>query len=235
MSKSRFFSRGMKIGALFLLAALPATRASADGIGVTYTVSGSSGAWILDFSVTNNLNAGQDVYLFGVLLPAQDIVASPAGWTNCVHSCTATTLNTVSGGPAGIDLGGPNITFNNLWHEPLVLNPSDAIPFGDTLSGFEVEVTSVLPPTSVEWFAYGADITPDGTAPYTGGGEFMISGDCLAAYGVTCAVQSVENPGFAGSASVPEPSSALLLAMSFLGVAAFAFRRGRVARRPIPA
>jgi hypothetical protein len=186
------------VATLFWIVALyPSVARGQTPIDVTYTVSGTSGAWILDFSVTNHLNVGQDVYLWGVFLPAQDVVASPAGWTNNCNpsACIAGTLNTGSPLPSGITLNGPNITFNNLW-----VNGVDAIASGDSLSGFEAEVNSILPPTSVEWFAIGADYSPDGTAPYTGGGEFMTSGDCIDVFGVTCAVQDEENPGFAGTA-----------------------------------
>lgn len=224
INSSNWFAR---IAFVCLLTALFAFRASADPVGVTYTVSGSSGAWILDFSVTNDLNVGQDVYLFGVSLPAQDIVASPTGWTNCsIGPCfSGTTFNPGVPLPSGINLNGPNVTFNNYWHEPLGTSSSDAIASGETLSGFEVEVNSILPPTSVEWFATGVDNTPDGTAPYTGGGEFMISGDCLAVFGVTCAVQDEENPGFVGTATTPEPSSGLLLGTSLFALVALPRRR----------
>src|ERR1700688_2341763 len=70
--------------------------ALADPIVVSYTVSGSSGAWVLDFSLTNNVNSGQVVYLFGVLLPAQDILNSPAGSVNTTGS-GATTWNPSTG------------------------------------------------------------------------------------------------------------------------------------------
>ena len=66
------------IGAALVAAA--GAVASADPVDVTYTVSGSSGNWTLDFSVTNNLNpADMDVYFFGVYLDSgRDIVGSPA-------------------------------------------------------------------------------------------------------------------------------------------------------------
>jgi hypothetical protein len=205
MSKN-FWMRGTKwfarIGVLCLLAGFFAARVSADPVSVTYTVSGSSGAWILDFSVTNNLNLGQDVYIFGVLLPATDIVSSPTDWVN----------------PASINPssdGGPNITYNNAWHLPVaVVGTTDAIAAGGTLSGFEAEVTSLTAPSFVDWVAYSQDVTPGGTAPYTGGGNFN------AGLNLPGFASPEENPGFAGVASTPEPSSLLLLAVSLLGVAA---------------
>ena len=47
---------------------------------VAFKVSGSSGNWTLDFSVTNTLGANNNIYFFGVLLPAPDITATPSGW-----------------------------------------------------------------------------------------------------------------------------------------------------------
>ena len=54
--------------------------AQANPVDVTYTVSGSPGAWSYDFSVTNNLGTPFSIYLFGVSFSADHISASPAGW-----------------------------------------------------------------------------------------------------------------------------------------------------------
>ena len=54
--------------------------AQANLIDVSYTASGSPGAWTLDFSVTNNLGDTNNVYYFGVRLPLQNISnCSPRG------------------------------------------------------------------------------------------------------------------------------------------------------------
>lgn len=179
---------------------------------MTYTVSGSANDWILDFSVTNNLNQGQVVYFFGVLLPGQAIVGSPAGSVNCASQCTTTTFDPATNVPAGVTDNGPNLTYNDLWLSHGSQSTLDQIPAGSTLSGYEVEDTSVLPPSSVDWFAYAFDST-NGNAPYTGGGNFIYSGDCVDAFGATYTEQEQFNPGFAGVATpTPEPpTSALLL------------------------
>jgi hypothetical protein len=193
----------------------------ADAVGVSYTVSGSSGAWILDFSVTNNVNAGQDVYFFGVLLPTQDIVGSPTGFVNCASGCTTTTWN-----PSD-HFGGPDLTYNNLW----LNGHSTPVLFGNTLSGFDVGVSSAIAPTSVEWFAYAFDATPDLTSPYLGGENFSYTGDCIDTFGETCAQQDQFNPGFANVASeaaataTPEPSSLFLLTTGLLGLGPILRRR----------
>lgn len=205
----------VKIGVLCVFLALAGARAFADPVGVSYTVTGSSGAWILDFSVTNNLNAGQDVYLFGVLLPAQDITNNPADYQNCLNGCTQTTFN-----PSGD--GGPNLTYNNLWHIIPGNNLANAITFGTTLSGFEAEVTSLTAPTSVDWFAYGLDATANGTAPYIGGGNFN------AGLNIAGFVSPEENPGFDGVAGVvtaPEPSALLFLAAGLIALVGLSRRR----------
>ena len=85
---------------------LAASLAQASPVDVTETISGSSGAWVYDFSVTNNLGGTNDVYAFGVELPTANETGIPSGWVNYGASYN----------PLGS--GGPNISFNNVWISP---------------------------------------------------------------------------------------------------------------------
>ncbi len=129
---------------------------SASPVTVTYDVTGTSGNWVLDFSVANNINASQSIYFFGVDLSARDIVASPGAfnpnqfstWNNCPYGGSCTTI------------------YDNIW-----INGS--IGYGTTLSGFKVHVTDLAAPTNVAWYSYasggtsytGADCNHCGTNP----------------------------------------------------------------------
>ena len=117
---------------------------------VSFNVSGSSGDWTLDFSVTNTLGDSNDIYFFGVDLPA-GITASPSVWDP-----SASWNNSLN--------GGSSTNYNNVW----LTNPSggNVILDGHTLSGFDVHDTSATAPTSVQWFAYAANGT------YLGGDNF---------------------------------------------------------------
>ena len=70
--------------ALALVSCCAVETAQASPIDVSYSVSGSPGEWLLDFTVTNNLDQfggpGQLIYLFAVALPSTDISLSPPNW-----------------------------------------------------------------------------------------------------------------------------------------------------------
>ena len=145
------------------------TTAQADPVDVVCTVSGSAGNWLLDFAVTDHLGGTNNLYLFGVVSPIDNIVASPAGWDpNAVNDYNP------------FSYGGSNTNYNNLW----VTAPFGATTIvpGQTLSGFQVRITSPAMPTSVPWMAVAAG------GVYLGGGCSFI---CGAPY---------ENPGFEGIA-----------------------------------
>ena len=167
------------------------SRLQALPIDVTYTVSGSSGDYQLDFSVTNNLNWGQDVYFFGVQLAARDIVSSPASfnpnsWTSWNNS----------------GYGGSSTVYNNNWLD----GGENSLGFGQTLSGFVVHVTDWVAPTSVSWFAYS--VTLNG-ALYLGGDNFNSTWN-----------PGFEGTS-GGSSNVPDACSTLiLLGAAFTGMGA---------------
>jgi hypothetical protein len=175
----------VKILGALVLASLAA---QAGPISVTYTVSGTSGDYTLDFTVSNNMTGfpSQDVYFFGVELSGRDIVGSPsADWNpNSWVSWNNTTF------------GGSSIVYNNNWID---FGYTGLLP-GTSLSGFDVQISDAVAPTSVNWFAFA--YSPDDADPYTGGGNF----------------NSEENPGFEGvtgavspNASAPEPAAGTLL------------------------
>lgn len=140
-------------------------------VNVTYTVSGSSGNYTLDFSFTNNeLGTDQDIYLLGIYLdPSHGLsqaISSPSS-----YDPTAFPTYSVSG------LGGSNIEYDDVWLDGTVSNLAP----GQTLSGFDVQVASGVAPAAVPWFALSS-----GSLAYLGAGSFTNDPD---------------NPGFEGVAA----------------------------------
>ena len=170
------------------------TAAKADSIPtVAYTVTGSSGDWTLDFTVTDNTD--QNLYF----LPATDQTATPTGWQEFGSDWN----NSAE--------GGSSTEYNNNWINSDT-GTGNVTP-GNFLSGFDALVTTPIAPTSVQFFVYGCDATfgrgsPEcGGSAYTGGGNF---------YGV-------HNPGFEGIATnastVPEPRLVtMVLVMAVFGL-----------------
>jgi hypothetical protein len=145
---------------------------------VTETTTGSSGNFTLTFSVTNDLSGINSIYFFGVLVDSgRDIVGSPAGFDpNAIQ------------GWSNANYGGSSLFYNNIW---MNFDTFGAILNGTTVGGFSVLSTDTTVPTSINWFAYGADGT------YTGTDYF----------------NTPSNPGFEGvvtTQSVPEPSTLVL-------------------------
>lgn len=181
-----------------------AATASADPLGVTYTVTGGPGNWTLDFSVTNNIAGApnQVFYFFGVALAGSTVTGSPA------------LIPADPGIPVfnpSILFGGSNTNYNDIWLGSV--DPSDAHP-GTTTTGFDVLITSLTAPTSVQWFGFTEDTNFAPT--YTAGGNFNVTG--------SQSFNAPVNPGFEGLATpsanpaVTEPASVWLLCSGLLAL-----------------
>jgi hypothetical protein len=167
---------------------------------VTYTVSGTTNNWILDFSITNSLNVPNlDLYQFGIAEGTGEIVGSPTNWAPLLDN----PINIGTTFPTAPDL------FVNIWTADI---PNGGlIKSGETVSGFIVRSTSSLMPQSVEWYAIAFDYTPDGHATYSGNDYYF----------------SASNPLFVGTATatVPEYGSTLLfLSIGIASVLAFGWK-----------
>lgn len=180
------------------------SRAWAAPVSVSFTTSGTSGNYILDFSVTNNMLAwpSQGIYFFGVSLSARDIVGSP-GFFNPNSWITW----------SNVPYGGSSTVYNNNWIGGPAILP------GNTLSGFQVHITDLVAPTTVPWFAFSAANFFTPADYYTGPGAFYYGGGGY-------------NPGFEGgglaATAVPEPASLSLLGACTLVGGFFVRRRQTV-------
>ena len=188
---------------LLACAVLYASPANAAPI-VSYTVNGTPGDWMLEFSITNTLGIpDQQIYFFGVELPARDILNSPTEWDPDLWTSYDNSSN-----------GGSIRIYNNVWtffgNVPELTEPE--ISMGETQAGFVARVSSLVAPTSVNWFAYSL-----GDTPYMGSDAFNIP----------------TNPGFEGVASntttaVPEPVTFVLIGSgTVLAAASRRLRRRR--------
>jgi hypothetical protein len=161
-------SKSLLISLVFFSAA---SLVHAAPVNVTYTISGGSGNYTLDFSFTNNeLGTDQNIYFLGVYLNPSlglsSVVRSPSSYD-------PTVFPTYSVG----GLGGSSIEYDDVWFDPSISNLAP----GQSISGFDVQVASAAAPLAVPWFAFST-----GTLPYLGTGSFTNDPD---------------NPGFEGVAA----------------------------------
>ena len=165
----------MRLRSLLVAAAIALpSAASAQPVQVNYTVTGSAGNWLLDFSVFNNIGpGGQSLYFFGTSLGTggSAVVASPGSFG--VWGSGAAWSNT--------SYGGNSTTYDNNWIGGGIAN-------GVTQSGFQVQLATLAAPTSVSWFAYQS-----GGASYDGSDAFY-KGDNPGFEGTTGIQTTVPEP-----------------------------------------
>ena len=121
---------------------------------VSYSVSGSSGAYVLDFSVSASFDDAMALYFFGVVVDTgRNIAGSPTNWDPNIWT---------SWNNSGY--GGSSNNYNNVWID-LTFGSSN-ISDGETLSGFQVNYTGSSAPLSVDWFAFGFNGNYNGQDPF---------------------------------------------------------------------
>ncbi|QKK09875.1 MAG: PEP-CTERM sorting domain-containing protein [Planctomycetota bacterium] len=119
---------------------------------VSYSVSGTSGAYVLDFSVGASFDDQMGIYFFGVVVDTgRNIAGSPAGWDPNAWSSWDNS-----------PYGGSSTIYNNIWIDNTVVGIQD----GQTLSGFQVNYTGASAPASVDWYAFGANGDYTGSDPF---------------------------------------------------------------------
>jgi len=134
-----------KAALLFVALLLSAAPASASPVAVSVAVSGSPGAYFLDFSLSNNIPASynQGLYFFGVDLPDDAAQGIPTGWDDW-----GGTWNN-----QGYGYGGSNRNYPSTWST--FSSGVDRVFSGGTLSGFTLHLNAATVPGLIHFYAFG--------------------------------------------------------------------------------
>jgi len=178
-------SNPIKIIAMAALLGSAATAVAAP-VDVSFSVTGSSGNWVYDFTIKNNLTEPTGVYFFGVQIGQTNVTGSPAAWGFADWDIPW----------SNADEGGSSIVYDNVWCcATYVDNVFTGITPGQSLGGFEVTSNAATALTSIPWFAYGLNgqyFGPHFGSEWNPGFE-----------------------GVAGAADAPEPVSWMLMVGGF--------------------
>ena len=145
-----------------------ASSAQAAVVSVSDTVTGSAGAWVHNFSVTNNLPNTNDIYFFGVTLPGGSLQGSPGGFGNW------------GTGWDNAFYGGSSTVYNTNWID----GSYASLQPGQTLSGFTALDTGLVAQTNIGWFAYAYQGSYNGPECFNCGGNPGFEGLVSSAAGV---------------------------------------------------
>ncbi|MBI2681223.1 MAG: PEP-CTERM sorting domain-containing protein [Candidatus Solibacter usitatus] len=176
---------------LITLTALASLTARADQIEVTFKVTPEFNDFLLNFSVTNNIGVGVEIWSFGVNISSgQDIPSFgvPLGWADA----------------------GPGVPYNNNWTtDPVGPN---TILFGEMLSGFIARDNDSVAPLRSAFFTLAVPVQLT-IGPGTIDWIALTIDDTGKSRSMTGTASSV--------APVPEPSGLMLLCagLAMLGLA----------------
>ena len=122
-----------------------ANAAKAGVVDVSFVVAGSPGAWVVDFTFSNNLSTASGLYLIGIKSDGF-LSGAPLPFVQAFGGA----YNTLAA-------GGLDITYNVVWLDV----PGTALRPGTSMSGFKVTVPTAQPPVAFDWFAMtrGAIVT----------------------------------------------------------------------------
>ena len=124
-------------------------------IAMSYTLTGETGNWTLDFDVSNDmLDSDQTVFFIGVAVDGGTVASSPATFDSTVFSTW----------DSNFAFGGSTLSYNAVW-----ISNGHLVSPGTNLDGFLVHTASIDAPTSANWFAFTSG------SEYTGGGHFNTS------------------------------------------------------------